>query len=159
VKKPLAFWLLGAAALWSSAAAANPEEHAKAAQDYVGGASRNAGRVGSLFGAQTLRAVSERLIDGELALRGRAFEEAITIFTKVLEGTSPADGAIHYNARWLRAQALAEHGEPNSAIADYQRLLNDAGKPGTGDYPLRSVDRLVALGLARHDKALLKSVF
>lgn len=158
MKRPLVFWLLGAAALWSSSAAASPEDHAKAAQDYVGSASRNAGRVGSLFGAQTLRAVSERLIDGELALRGRSFEEAITIFTKVLEGTSASDGAIHFSARWLRAQALSEHGEPNSAVADYQRLLDAAGKPGTGDYPLRSVDRLVVLGLARHDKPLLKSV-
>jgi tetratricopeptide (TPR) repeat protein len=143
---------------WSPAAHASPEEHAKAASDYVTSASRNAGRVTSLSGGRTIRAISENVIDGELALRGRAFDEAITIFTKVLESTGPREGALHYNARFLRAQALHEHGEPGSAIIDYQALLAAAGQPGSGDYPVRAVDRLVGLGLARRDRELLKSV-
>ncbi len=155
---PLLWALAIAGAAWSSSAAANPEEHAKAASDYVGGASRNAGRVGSLFGAQTLHTVGERIIDGELALRGRAYEDAISIFTKVLESTSAKDGTLFFNARWLRAQALLEHGEPGSATRDYFELLAAAGQQGTGDYPIRSIDRLVSIGLARHDRELLAGV-
>ena len=152
--------LLAAAVAWPSLANAsgNQDDHVKAASDFVGGATRNAGRIGSLFGAPTGRTVSERIIDGELALRGRSYDEAIGIFTKVLESTTPADGANHYNARWLRAQALWEHGEPSSAAREYQELVAAAGKPGSGDYPVRAVDRIVAIGLALHDSVLLKQV-
>lgn len=159
MKKTTALSLLAALGVaWSTTAFASPDEHAKAAADYVTSASRNAGRVTSLSGGRTLRAVSENVIDGELALRGRAYDEAITIFTKVLESTGPREGALHYNARFLRAQALQEHGEPGSAIADYQAILAAAGQPGTGDYPVRAVERLVAIGLGRRDRDLLKGV-
>ena len=159
MKKSSLLWVLATACTaWTSAAAAGPDEHAKAASDFVGGASRNAGRVGLLYGAQTLRSVGERIIDGELALRGRAYEEAISTFTKVLETTSARDGSLYFNARWLRAQALLEHGEASSATRDYLELLAAAGQPGTGDYPIRSIDKLVAIGLARHDRELLKGV-
>ena len=158
--RPLAGAAAGALTIATSSAAwADPDEHARSAGSELVSVDREVGTVQAAVekAKGELMTVEERLANGELLYRTKDYPRAALVFSEILERYP--NTTSYPDALWLRGETYYASHEYLSARRDYRGLVDKASDPRFQTYFGRALARLVDVSLRVGDIAGLDEVF